>query len=143
MQETETKLHIAFVIDQRNGLMFNNRRVSMDSVLREEVLGLARAASGCVRVRPYSLTQFGKEELVQASDAPWCDAKDGDVVFVEDVDPATISGVSKVTLFHWNRRYPFDLVSTFDFADFELVQTKEFAGTSHERITEETWVRMR
>ena len=51
--------------------------------------------------------------------------------------------MTKVTLFHWNRGYPSDLVSTFDFGDFELVETKEFAGSSHELITEETWARVR
>ena len=76
----------------------------------------------------------GRDRLVQArQEAPG----------VEGVDPATISGVTKVTLFHWNRRYPSDLVSTFDFGDFELVETKEFAGSSHELITEETWARVR
>lgn len=89
------------------------------------------------------MAQFEETELVQASDAPWSDAKTGDIVFVEDVDPATTSGVTKVTLFHWNRGYPSGLVSTFDFGDFELVETKEFAGSSHELIIEETWARVR
>ena len=135
------ELHIAFAVDERNGLMFNDRRVSKDSALREEVLNLARTAGGSVRVRPYSLTQFAQDDPVQAFDAPWSDAQAGDIVFIEDVDPATVPGVTKVTLFHWNRTYPYDLVSTFDFGGFELTGTKEFEGSSHERITEETWVK--
>ena len=51
--------------------------------------------------------------------------------------------MTKVTLFHWNRGYPSDLVSTFDFGDFEHVETKDFAGSSHELITEEPWARVR
>lgn len=82
-------------------------------------------------IRPHLV---GRDRLVQArKEAPG----------VEGVDPATISRVTKVTLFHWNRGYPSDLVSTFDFGDFELVETKEFAGSSHELITEETWARVR
>lgn len=135
------ELHIAFAIDDRGGMMFNDRRVSKDSVLREEVLGLARSVGGLVRVRPYSLTQFAEDDSVQAFDAPWNDAQAGDIVFIEDVDPATVPGITKVTLFRWNRTYPYDLASTFDFDGFELTETKEFGGSSHERITEETWVK--
>lgn len=135
------ELHIAFAVDDRGGMMFNDRRVSKDSALRKEVLDLARSAGGSVRVRPYSLTQFAEDDSVQSFDTPWSDAQAGDIVFIEDVDPATVPGVTKVTLFHWNRTYPYDLASTFGFDGFELTETKEFEGSSRERITEETWVK--
>ena len=62
-----------------------------------------------------------------------------DIVFIEDVDPATILGITEVTLFRWNRKYPSDLKSTFNFSEYELVETKEFTGSSHEKISKETW----
>ena len=133
----EPKLHIAFAIDDNNGMMFNHRRVSKDSKLCKELLNTAYSSGGRLRIRPYSSPLF--EDGVYTSDDPWNKAGPNDIVFVEDIDPATILGVTEVTLFRWNRRYPSDLKSTFDFGEYELVETKEFTGSSHEKITKETW----
>lgn len=133
----EPKLHIAFAVDDNNGMMFNHRRVSKDSKLCEELLNTVRVSHGQIQIRPYSSSIF--EDRVCASDDPWNKAGPNDIVFVEDVDPATIHGVTEVTLFRWNRKYPSDLKSTFNFSEYELVETKEFTGSSHEKISKETW----
>lgn len=133
----EPKLHIAFAIDDNNGMMFNHRRVSKDSKLCKELLNTAYSSGGRLRIRPYSSPLF--EDGVYTSDDPWNKAGPNDIVFIEDVDPATILGVTEVTLFRWNRKYPSDLKSTFNFSEYELVKTKEFTGSSHEKITKETW----
>lgn len=133
----EPKLHVAFAVDDSSGMMFNHRRVSKDSKLCEELLNTVHSSGGRLQVRPYSSSIF--EDGVCASDDPWNKAGPNDIVFVEDIDPATIPGVTEVTLFRWNRKYPSDLKSTFDFSEYRLIETKEFAGSSHEKITKETW----
>ena len=133
----EPKLHVAFAVDDNNGMMFNHRRVSKDSKLCEELLNTVHSSGGRLQVRPYSSSIF--EDRICASDDPWNKAGPNDIVFVEDIDPATIPGVTEVTLFRWNRKYPSDLKSTFDFSEYRLIETKEFAGSSHEKITKEIW----
>lgn len=133
----EPKLHVAFAVDDNNGMMFNHRRVSKDSKLCEELLNTVHSSGGRLQVRPYSSSIF--EDGICASDDPWNKAGPNDIVFVEDIDPATIPGVTEVTLFRWNRKYPSDLKSTFDFSEYRLIETKEFAGSSHEKITKEIW----
>lgn len=133
----EPRLHAAFAVDDSNGMMFNHRRVSKDSKLCKDLLDTVRAFHGQIQIRPYSSSIF--EDGACVSDDPWNKAGPNDIVFVEDIDPATIPGVTEVTLFRWNRKYPSDLKSTFDFSEYELIETKEFAGSSHEKITKETW----
>ena len=133
----EPKLHIAFAIDDNNGMMFNHRRVSKDSKLCKELLTTVYSSGGRLQIRPCSSPLF--EDGVYTSDDPWNKAGPNDIVFIEDVDPATILGVTEVTLFRWNRKYPSDLKSTFNFSEYELVKIKEFTGSSHEKITKETW----
>ena len=133
----EPKLHIAFAVDDNNGMMFNHRRVSKDSKLCKELLNSVYSSGGRLQIRPYSSPLF--EDGVYTSDDPWNKAGPNDIVFVEDIDPAIIYGVTEVTLFRWNRKYPSDLKSTFDFSKYELIETKEFTGSSHEKITKETW----
>lgn len=134
---SKSKLHIAFAVDDSNGMMFNHRRVSKDSELCEELLNTVHSSGGRLQIRPYSSPLF--EDGVYTSDDPWNKAGPNDIVFIEDVDPATIHEVTEVTLFRWNRKYPSDLKSTFDFCEYELIETKEFAGSSHEKITKEIW----
>ena len=118
-------------------MMFNHRRVSKDSKLCKELLNTVYSSGGRLQIRPYSSPLF--EDGVYTSDDPWNKAGPNDIVFIEDVDPATILGVTEVTLFRWNRKYPSDLKSTFNFSEYELVKIKEFTGSSHEKITKETW----
>ena len=52
-----------------------------------------------------------------------------------------LAGEKKLILFHWNRVYPADLHSTLDLSGWNLTETEEFAGNSHEKITQERYVR--
>ncbi|MDO4502651.1 MAG: ribonuclease Z [Coriobacteriia bacterium] len=131
-------IRVAFVVDDGDGLTFNDRRVSKDAKLREELLRCASESEGALWVRPYSLDQFD-QAAVRVADVPWREAAPEDIVFVEDVDPAIISGVTEVIRFRWNRKYPSDLKSTFDLGGYELVEAADFPGSSHERITKEVW----
>ena len=54
----EPKLHIAFAIDDNNGMMFNHRRVSKDSKLCKELLNTVYSSGGRLQIRPYSSPLF-------------------------------------------------------------------------------------
>ncbi|MBR6916710.1 MAG: hypothetical protein IKN38_00865 [Clostridia bacterium] len=70
--------------------------------------------------------------------------KFGDAYFDELSDPAPMIGrAERLVIYRWNRKYPADVYLTADPYDegFRLSGISDFKGTSHDRITEEVWVR--
>lgn len=123
--------------------MFNDRRQSRD---REVIADIARMTSGKVLyVDPYSTPLFSdsEAEYVVSSDM-FSLAKAEDYCFVENRRLATFeNNIDGIVLYHWNRRYPADLY--FDILPerlgFRLMETEEFVGYSHEKITKEIFER--
>ena len=66
----------------------------------------------------------------------------GEYCFVEDKDVVLYeSRIEEVILCHWNRDYPADMYFKMDLGSWKLAETQEYAGSSHEKITEERYVR--
>lgn len=86
------------------------------------------------------------ETEIRISDNILKQAGEADACFIEDT---RLSGfedcIQAVILYKWNRKYPADLFFTIDLSDgsWELRQTEEFKGSSHERITKEVYERIR
>ena len=61
---------------------------------------------------------------------------------VEDKDVVPYeSRIEEVILCHWNRDYPADMYFKMALGSWKLAETQEYAGSSHEKITEERYVR--
>ena len=129
-------------VDDACGMMFNHRRQSQDRVLRARMLALASQTR--LWGTPYTKRQFEPDASVCVSDTPWLDAAQGEYYFAEDGELA-IERAEQVYLYRWNRAYPGDRHFTADLAalGFVLARSEEFAGYSHECITEEIYVRKR
>ena len=127
-------------IDDAGGMMFNRRRQSQDRVLRARMLEIAVETK--LWVTPYTKKQFEADAPVCVSDSPWLDAALGEYYFAEDGE-IPIEQAEQVYLYHWNRAYPGDRHFTADLTalGFVLVRSEEFAGYSHDCITEEIYVR--
>ena len=127
-------------IDDAGGMMFNHRRQSQDRVLRARIAELTEGAE--LWVTPYTARQFEAGASLRISDTPWTDAGAGEYYFAEDGEICAKS-VEKVYLFHWNRLYPSDCKLTLDLhaLGFTLAESREFAGYSHECITEEIYIK--
>lgn len=127
---------LIYCIDERNGLLFNNRRQSRDRLLIERVMNYA---DGKMYINDFSKKLFDNY-AVNISDDFLEIAKDGDYCFVENAD-ADIRKAEKVILYKWNRHYPSDKKFTFDLKKegFSLVSTEDFEGSSHDKITEEIY----
>lgn len=130
--------------DERNGMMFNSRRVSQDKKLRQKILAIANGS--VVRMNSYSEKQFGEESTgnIKAGENFLEEAKSGDFCFVENDAVAPFkTKVEKIILFKWNRKYPADFYFDIDVCDgnWSLESTEDFQGTSHERITMEVYSR--
>ena len=131
-------------LDDRNGMEFHHRRQSRDSRLREWVLGMAKGRR--LWMSPYSARQFAEEEResICVSDGFLEEAGEGDYAFVESCPLAPYEGkVEKLVVFRWNRLYPSDRYFDLNLAggQWHRTETKDFSGTSHERITMEVYVR--
>ncbi len=131
-------------LDDRNGMSFNHRRQSRDACLRRRLLDMT--AGRRLWMSPGSAAQFSPEDAdrLQVSETFLNEAGPGDYVFVEDRALAPFAEkLEKVVVFRWNRVYPGD-----QFLDLELteepwrrVETVDFPGKSHQRITMEVYAR--
>ena len=129
-----------FCIDNRRGMMFNSRRQSQDRELRRRMLELIGGAR--LWMSPYSAKQFEGDDSIIA-DSDFMDlAGEGDYCFVEDSN-FTLDDVDEVVLYLWNRDYPADRYFDIDLAafGFEQVESHDFKGYSHEKITEKIYKR--
>ena len=134
-------MNIILCIDDENGMLFHGRRQSKDRVLRQQVRALAQGHP--LWMNSYTARQFSEDQcetvvneafLENAPEDAWC--------FVENCDlQAYTERIQRVVLYRWNRRYPSDVKFPMElFADkWSLISTRNFPGSSHEKITEEVY----
>lgn len=86
-------------LDQKNGMMFNHRRQSQDSVLREHVAKLV--ANVPLWMNHYSASQFDTESIpnLNIDDAFLQEAAQGEYCFVEDAPLASLRSGSRESSF--------------------------------------------
>ncbi len=135
-------MHIIVCVDDNGGMLFNKRRQSKDSVLRARVLSGLNGRN--FRMNSYSFGQFSEDEGANEifTDENFLDiASDGDVCFVENVELLPYSEkIETITLYKWNRTYPSSVKFPKELlAGRKLIASDEFVGSSHEKITEETY----
>jgi len=127
-------------VDDAGGLGFNRRRQSQDRALRARML----EKWGRLWMNAYSAGQFAKEDPVTADEGFLEMAGPGDACFAEGPAAAeALDRAEKLVLYRWNRKYPADCHFPLDLEarGWRLEETEDFAGSSHEKITEEVYVR--
>lgn len=135
-------MKIAVVVDKRNGMLFNNRRLSKDNILREKLFEIAGDKK--LFVNEYSASQFEGKDNLMISDSFLEIASDDDICFVENCD-IDIDRVDEIYLFNWNRDYPADRYFSYNPKEigFKREKKEEFAGSSHKKITLEVYRRVK
>lgn len=131
-------------VDDKMGMLFNHRRQSQDRALRVRLLTLC--AHSRLWMNAYTYAQFQEQTAPQLCvDAqPLHKAAPGEYCLVEDIDPATHeAAMERIVLYRWNRTYPADRFFTIPLAEhgWRLLGAADFPGFSHERITEEVYMR--
>ena len=127
-------------VDDRYGMLFNGRRQSSDSKLRERVCLLAEDKP--LRMNFYSAKQFPVlPENVVVSDAFMQEAERNDVCFVEaSVAERFLNCCDQLVIYHWNRAYPADVYFPADLLrEWKLISETSFVGSSHDEITERVY----
>lgn len=130
-------------VENRGGMLFYGRRVSRDRVMIADLLEFAGDAP--LRCAPFSAGLFANaRERVRIS-ADFLDAAGaGDVCFVEDAALGPhMDAVERLVIYRWNRDYPSDVGLDVQPEEYglSLAESRDFAGSSHENITREVYVR--
>lgn len=129
-------------LDAGRGSTFFGKRQTTDSAVRERMINIAGEKP--LSVNAYTASQFRDhiENIAVTDDI--LSLPDDAVCFVEDADPALFSGrVDRLVIYRWNKKYPRDRALGFYPYDegMKLESIQDFAGSSHDRVTEEIWVK--
>lgn len=124
-------------LDERNGMRFLGRRQSQDAVLRQRMLALAGDRG--LWMDAYSAKQFPADANIRVDEAYWLLAEPEDYCFAELAPVETfLHRVEELVIYRWNRHYPADGVFPMEQVG-QLLSRQEFAGSSHDCITEEVY----
>ena len=129
-------------LENSNGMMFNNRRVSFDSAVITKIMELTKGDK--LWMSSYSASLFNEYDMssINFADNALSEAADGEYCFVENllVKPFE-KWISEIIVFKWNRDYPSDFKFDIDLSEWNLKHTKDFKGNSHDKITMEVYVK--
>lgn len=128
-------------VDDDNGMMFNKRRQSRDRVVIEDILSMSGEKT--VWIQRFSAPLFEKYEKNVMIDDGFLDrAEEGEFCFVENCSILPVlERVEKIVVYRWNRKYPADFHFDVDLSQWNLENSSEFRGSSHERIVKEIYIR--
>lgn len=133
---------VAICIDDGLGLMLFGKRQSRDRVLISEFI--ESNGDKNIYISPFSRLLFEPHPSVRISDDPFAEAEEGSALFIENIKlDGKIDDIGTLIIYRWNRKYPSDVKLTLDplKCGFKLSSKKDFAGSSHEKITKEIYVR--
>lgn len=127
-------------VDDNGGMMFNHRRQSQDRVLRGKIIELTKGKK--LLMNDYSSKQFTEECCKMVCEEPLERAAPGEYVFVENIPISSYSDkIEQVVLYRWNKVYPKDMTFDLSLEGFLLEKSTDYKGSSHDKITEEIYVR--
>ena len=132
---------VCVVVDDNNGMMFNQRRQSKDRILREHILKMSEGST--LWMNEFTKRQFNGCEFQHVTvDNEFLEkTEELDYCFVEDLSLQEYENkISKLIIFKWNRVYPADRYFDISLEGWMLESTEEFEGSSHKLITKEVWV---
>lgn len=129
-------MQVIITVENRNGMLFNHRRVSRDQKVSERILAYCKEKR--LWMNAYSAKLFENNPQIRVSET-FLEQKDA-ICFVEDQDVIPyLPEIDTIILFHWNRDYPADFFFTVDLSEWNRIHQEEFAGKSHEKITMEVY----
>lgn len=132
---------VILCLDDKNGMMFNNRRQSKDKFVIQDILKLVDGKKLFISSYSESLFQ-GLESKLIIDDNFLNNAAEEDYCFVENNNLKDFSEkIEKIIVYKWNRIYPSDLKLEITIQDWNLIDSFEFVGNSHDKITREVYVK--
>lgn len=134
-------MHLILCLDDRNGMLFAGRRQSTDRILCRHILQMA--GDNKLWMNAYSAGQFEKPLNATVCNDFLEKAGENDYCFVENADVLScLPKTRKLIIYRWNRVYPSDVkFPAEELSRWQKVSEFEFPGYSHERITQEVYIR--
>lgn len=135
-------MRLIFCIDKSGGMLLFGKRQSKDGNLRRYILN--EIADTKLYMNRYSYGQFEEDDggKIVVDDDYASKAGADDYCFVENgaYDPAD---ADRIILCKWNRKYPGDVFFAADLKKlgFKKISVADVKGSSHEKITVETYER--
>lgn len=132
-------MNIIVCVDNRNGMLFNNRRQSQDKELISKIIDLTSGTR--LLMSEYSAPMFSGIDII-ADNNFLSQAQLGDFCFIED-EEIPVENIEDIYIFNWNRDYPADKYFDFDLElnGFKRLKKVDFSGNSHKKITLEIYRR--
>lgn len=132
---------VILCLDDKKGMMFNNRRQSKDKFVIQDILKLVDGKKLFISSYSESLFQ-GLESNLIIDDNFLNNVAKEDYCFVENNNLKDFSEkIEKIIVYKWNRIYPSDLKLEITIQDWNLIGRFEFVGNSHDKITREVYVK--
>lgn len=126
-------------IDRNGTVLFNNRRVSSDKVVIEDILSMLGRDEELI-ILPYSVQLFPADKTRVVPTLTEAKVEEG-IFFAECVGLAQLQDwVDKVVIYDWNRVYPKGDSFDFNLDDFHLVGEVDLVGKSHEKISRRVYL---
>ena len=138
-------MNIIVCLDNKNGLMFNKRRQSQDKVLRANIKELIKNQNLFMNKYSYKLYKDIDDGNIKVSENFLDECPDTDFCLIENTEVKNyINNINTIVAYKWNRLYPSDFYFDIDLNSnlWELLEVEEFQGSSHEKITKETYRRI-
>ena len=131
-------MNIIICLDEDNGMMFNKRRQSQDRILRADLKEFIKDKDLYMNNYSYKLYKDIDNGNIKVSENFLEQCTENDFCLVEDkLLNNYINKINNIIIYKWNRIYPSDLYFDINLTSnsWELLETKEFEGSSHEKIT--------
>ncbi len=128
-------MNAVICLDEKNGMLFNKRRQSRDSLLNQKLMALA--GKNKIWMNSYSAKLFAEFDIEIDDNFAKKAEKDDFCFFEQELTKEDIEKSQSFYVFLWNRHYPADVYFKFNLEQegFSLAETEEFEGSSHEKIT--------
>lgn len=129
-------------VDNKLGMLFNNRRLSQDSVLSGKIIEMSKHSK--LWLCRFSYTLFDKMDTanINIDDNFLSEAAQGEYCFIENKALLPYEKwIEKIIVFRWNRDYPSDMKLDIDLSKWNIAESCEFEGNSHKKITMEVYAR--
>lgn len=123
-------------IDSKGGMLFNKRRQSRDKLLIENVLKMCKSEP--LYTNEYSAPLFPEKTVTVTGN--FDELKENDCLFAENIIPNE-ENINEIIVYKWNRVYPADTYFNINLSSWNLAETVDFTGNSHEKIIREIYVR--
>ena len=131
-------MNIIICLDDNNGMMFNKRRQSQDRILRADLKEFIKDKDLYMNNYSYKLYKDIDNGNIKVSENFLEQCTENDFCLVEDkLLNNYINKINNIIIYKWSRIYPSDLYFDINLTSnsWELLETKEFEGSSHEKIT--------